>query len=107
MFNSNDNSMIWLLILFMLAGNTNTKFGPPTDEEICKAFDASVASFLSENEKLIPDAKVNSPLWQVHELKKAADNIEDQSVRLKVLQIAMSIIENLKLANGYATCGNI
>lgn len=106
MFNSNDNSMLWLLILFMLVGNNSNSFVPPTDEEICKVFEKTIDTYLEENKELLEKAQINSPLWQIKELSDAAKEIEDLKVRLKVINVAFSVKTNLESTNAFC-CGGM
>lgn len=103
MFNNNDNSILWLLILFALAANHPSSESTTSTEDICKAFTTSIDNYLEERKELTSKARVNSPLWQLSELRKAADGIEDVNTKCKVLCVAMSIIDNLKATENFSS----
>ncbi len=100
---SNDSSTLWLIILFMLANN-GANFTPPTNEEMCEVFTKTVDTFLEDHKELLSKANVDSPIWQLKTLRSAFDKIEDQSTKLQVIEVAMSIIRNIDAVNKYA-CG--
>lgn len=103
MFNNNDSSMLWLIILFMIANN-GANFAPPTDEEMCEVFTKTVDAFIEDHKELLAKANVDSPLWQLKALRSTFDKIEDHNTRLQVIEVAMSIIRNIEAVNKYA-CG--
>lgn len=105
MFNNNDSSMLWLIILFMLANN-GANFAPPTDEEMCKVFTTTVDTFLEDNKAILDKANLDSPLWQLKTLRSTFDDIEDPKTRLKVIEVAMSIVRNIETVNKFA-CGGL
>lgn len=102
MFN-NDSSTLWLIILFMLANN-GANFTPPTNEEMCEVFTKTVDTFLEDHKELLSKANVDSSIWQLKTLRSTFDKIEDQSTKLKIIEVAMSIIRNIEAVNKY-TCG--
>lgn len=105
MFNSgNDNSMFWLLLLFMLAGNTNTQITPPSNEEINKIMQNGIEKFLEDHKELVEKANVDSPIWQLDTLYKASKEIDNPEANAKVLSVAMSIMKNIETMNNYC-CG--
>lgn len=105
MFNNNDSSMVWLLILFMLSMN-GQNFNPPTNEEMCTVFLKAVDTYLEDNKHLVEKANIGSPLWQLKHLREAVDGIEDIDTKLKVVEVAMSIMRNIEAVNKYA-CGGL
>ena len=105
MFNNDNSSMLWMLILFMLANN-GANFTPPTSEEICEAFIRSVDAYMEDNKPLLEKAQVNSPLWQLRELREVTDKIDDPDTRIKILNVVMSIMSNIETVNKYA-CGGM
>lgn len=98
MFNSNDNSMIWLLILFMLAGNNSRPFMPST-EELNKIFQDGIKIFLEDNKEQVAKASTEAPIHQLKELYDASTKIEDPEVNAKVLGVAMTIMKNVDLGD--------
>lgn len=103
MFNNDDNSILWFLILFALAANRPSSESQTSTEDICKAFTTSIDKYFEEHKELTSKARVNSPLWQLSELRKAADGIEDINIKCKVLCVAMSIIDNLKATENFSS----
>ena len=109
MFNSNNdaNSMLWLLILFMLAGNTNTNFVPPTNEEINKIMQNGIEKFLSDHKELVEKADADSPLTQLNTLYNVSKEIDNSETDAKVLGVAMSIMKNIETMNKYCCGGSV
>lgn len=101
-----DNiSMMWLLLLFMLASNnTANQFKVPTNEEICEIFTKNLEHYLDKNEEALKKASADSPLGLIHRLTKTSKKIEDPDVRVEVLSAAMSIMSKLDEMNGFCCC---
>lgn len=96
MFNSNDNSNLWaMILLFMLAGNTNIPFKFPTTEEINKIFQNGIEKFLEDKKEDLTKAEYGDPIWQLNELLEASKNNCNTEVNAKILSVAMSIMNNI------------
>lgn len=107
MFNANDNSTLWLLLLLLLATNNSSPVPEPENDSIedaCEAFQKVIDSYLKDHKKLIDEARVGSPMWQLKELSEAAESIEDPQTRIKVLQVATAIIKSMEMTNRYCSC---
>lgn len=107
MFNSNDNSTLWLLILLLLATNNSSPVPEPengTVEDACCAFQKIVDDYLKDHKKLLDEARVGSPMWQIKELSEASESIEDPQTRVKVLQVAISIVKSMEMSNRFCSC---
>lgn len=107
MFNSNDNSTLWLLILLLLATNNSPTIPEPengTVEDACSAFQKIVDDYLKGHKKLLDEARVGSPMWQIKELSEASESIEDPQTRAKVLQVAISIVKSMEMSNRFCSC---
>jgi hypothetical protein len=106
MFNSNDNSTLWLLILLLLATNNPSPIPEPENDSIegaCEAFQKVVDDYLKDHKKLLDEARVGSPMWQLKELSEVAESIEDSQTRIKVLQVAISIVKSMEMSNKFCS----
>lgn len=109
MFNSNnnDNSMLWLFILFLLAGNTNTNFIPPTNEEINKIMQNGIEKFLNDHKELVEKSNADSPLAQLNTLYNVSKEIDNPETNAKILGVAVSIMKNIETMNNYCCGGSL
>lgn len=106
MFNANNNSTLWLLILLLLATNNSPTIPEPNSDSIegvCEEFQKIVDNYLKDNKNILDNARVGSPMWQIKELSEAAGSIEVPQTRIKVLQVAISIIKSMKMPNKFCS----
>lgn len=107
MFNSNDNLTFWLLLLLLLATNNSPTVPEPDSDSIegvCEELQKIVDNYLKDNKNLFDNARVGSPMWQIKELNEAAGSIESPHTRIKVFQVAISIIKSMEMSNRYCSC---
>jgi hypothetical protein len=106
MFNANDNSTLWFLILLLLATNNPSPILEPENDSVegaCEAFQKVIDDYLKDHKKLLDEARVGSPMWQLKELSEAAESIEDPQTRVKVLQVATSIVKSMEMSNRFCS----